>query len=68
MDLFKGLFDLSKLPAKFFVLFALVTGFILFANELLLEKIQLDSIKNTYGPIIGLVFAISAGLTLLNVF
>ena len=43
MDLFKGLFDLSKLPAKFFVLFALVTGFILFANELLLEKIQLDS-------------------------
>ncbi|KKM01541.1 hypothetical protein LCGC14_1793370, partial [marine sediment metagenome] len=49
MDLFKGLFDLSKLPAKFFVLFAFVTGLILFANEITLEKLQLDSIRNTYG-------------------
>lgn len=67
MDLFKGLFDLSKLPAKFFVLFAFVTGLILFANEITLEKLQLDSIRNTYGSIIGLVFVISAGLTFLNV-
>ena len=68
MELFKGFFDLSKLPAKFFVLFALASGFILFANELFLEKIQLGSIKTTYGPTIGLVFVISAGLTLLNFF
>lgn len=66
MDNFKALFDLTKLPAKFFFLFAVVSGFILFADETLLRKIHLEKINETYGWIIGLVFITTTGLIIVN--
>jgi len=62
----KNLFDLTKLPAKFFFLFAVISGFILFADNTILEKVQLDKLNETYGWIVGLVFITSSGLVVVN--
>lgn len=66
MEHLKNLFDLTKLPAKFFFLFAVLSGFILFADNALLEKIHLDKLNETYGWIVGLVFIASSGLVVVN--
>jgi hypothetical protein len=62
----KNLFDLTKLPAKFFFLFAVISGFILFANESILQKIHLDKLNDSYGWIVGLIFIASFGLVIVN--
>lgn len=66
MENIKALFDLTKLPAKFFFLFAVISGFILFAADEILETIQLTILKEKYGWIVGLVFVLSAGLVIVN--
>jgi hypothetical protein len=66
MENFKALFDLTKLPAKFFFLFAVLSGFILFADQTLLKKIHLEKMNETYGWIIGLTFISTAGLMTVN--
>ena len=48
------------------MLFAVVSGFILFAGDEALEKIKLNKVLSDHGWIIGLVFVISAGLTTIN--
>jgi hypothetical protein len=46
----KAIFDLTKLPTKFFFLLSAVSGFMLFVNqEFLNEKIFLDNAKEKYG-------------------
>mgnify|MGYP001944785185 CR=1 FL=1 len=62
----KNLFDLTKLPAKFFFLFAVISGFILFADESILQKIHLDKLNESYGWIVGLIFIASSGLVIVN--
>lgn len=66
MENFKALFDLTKLPAKFFFLFAVLSGFILFADQQLLRKIHLEKMNESYGWIIGLVFISASGLIIVN--
>ncbi|QQX76650.1 MULTISPECIES: super-infection exclusion protein B [Aequorivita] len=66
MEHLKNLFDLTKLPAKFFFLFAVISGFILFADNTILEKVQLDKLNETYDWIVGLVFITSSGLVIVN--
>lgn len=66
MENLKALFDLTKLPAKFFFLFAAISGFILFVDNNLLKKIHLEKINETYGWIIGLVFISTSGLVVVN--
>jgi len=66
MENFKALFDLTKLPAKFFFLFAVLSGFILFADQALLKKIHLEKINESYGWIIGLTFISTTGLMIVN--
>lgn len=66
MEHLKNLFDLTKLPAKFFFLFAVVSGFILFVDENILQKIHLDKLNDSYGWIVGLVFIASSGLVIVN--
>lgn len=66
MDNLKALFDLTKLPAKFFFLFSVLSGFILFADNSLLKKIHLEKLNDSYGWIIGLVFISTSGLVLVN--
>lgn len=66
MENLKALFDLTKLPSKFFFLFSVVSGFILFADNNLLKKIHLEKLNESYGWIIGLVFISTSGLVLVN--
>lgn len=66
MEHLKNLFDLTKLPAKFFFLFAVISGFILFADNTILEKVHLDKLNETFGWIVGLVFIASTGLVIVN--
>ena len=67
MDIFKGIFDITKLPAKFFFLFAVSSGVVLFGPEWLIEKSHLENAIAQHGWIIGLVFVLSAILTLINI-
>ena len=62
MENLKALFDLTKLPAKFFFLFAVLSGFVLFADDAILKKIHLEKLNVDYGRIVGLVFISSAGI------
>ncbi|WP_293944789.1 MULTISPECIES: super-infection exclusion protein B [unclassified Sphingobacterium] len=65
----KALFDLTKLPTKFFLLLAFVSGFILFFDQKLLDdKMFLNGLKAQYGWIVGLVFIISLSFSVLNFF
>ena len=66
MEHLKTLFDFSKLPTKFFLLFALASGFILFAKPEWLSIIEVANIKEEYGKYIGLTFIISIGLVVIN--
>lgn len=63
----KAIFDLTKLPTKFFFLLSAVSGFILFIDQKLInEKLFLDNIKKDYGWIIGIIFVLSTGLVIVN--
>lgn len=66
MEHLKTLFDFSKLPTKFFILFAVASGFILFARPEWLSIIEIANIKKEYGQYIGLTFIISTGLVAIN--
>ena len=66
MENLKALFDLTKLPAKFFFLFSVLSGFILFANSALLKRLHLEKLNDSYGWIVGLVFLATSGLVLVN--
>tara|TARA_B100000378_G_scaffold203686_1_gene167075 strand:+ start:1040 stop:1624 length:585 start_codon:yes stop_codon:yes gene_type:complete len=64
---FKAIFDLTKLPTKFFFLLSVVSGFILFVDQSFLnEKLFLDNAKEKYGWILGIIFILSTGLVLVN--
>ena len=62
----KAIFDLKKLPTKFFIVFSVVSGFILFSDESLLTRLDLSKIDEKYGTFIGLVFLLSTGLVIVN--
>lgn len=66
MEYLKAIFDLRKLPAKFFILFAVVSGFILFAPQDLLNTIKITKFNILYGEYIGLVFVTSTSLVVIN--
>jgi len=66
MDNLKALFDLTKLPAKFFFLFAVLSGFILFSDAGLLKRLHLEKLNDSYGWIVGLVFISTSGLVFVN--
>jgi hypothetical protein len=67
MEYLKSIFDLTKLPSKFFVLFSVISGFILFGENELLEKIKLLKLKENFGIYVGLVFLLSTGIVLINI-
>lgn len=62
----KALFDLTKLPAKFFFLFAVLSGFVLFADSSILKRVHLEKLNESYGWIVGLVFISTTGLVFVN--
>ncbi|MBE0393879.1 super-infection exclusion protein B [Flavobacterium sp. PL002] len=63
----KAIFDLNKLPTKFFFLLSAVSGFVLFIDEgFLNKKLFIDNLKDKYGWVLGIIFIISTGLVLVN--
>ena len=63
----KAIFDLTKVPTKFFFLLSVVSGFILFAGtDFLNEKLHLTKIKEDYGWILGITFVLASGLVGVN--
>lgn len=63
----KAIFDLTKLPTKFFFLLSAVSGFVLFVNQnFLSEKLFLDNLKEKHGWILGIVFILATGLVIVN--
>ena len=63
----KTLFDLTRLPTKFFFLISVVSGFILFSNSKFLnEKLFLTKIKSENDWILGITFILTAGLVTVN--
>ncbi|MEQ5790367.1 superinfection exclusion B family protein [Muricauda sp. NFXS6] len=64
---FKGLFDINKIPAKLALVFAVVSGVLLFFPEDTLKKLQADQFVSEYGLYIGTVFLFSTALTIINV-
>jgi len=64
---FKAIFDLTKLPTKFFFLLSAVSGFFLFVDqEFINEKLFLDIAKDRYGWVLGIIFVLCTGLVLVN--
>ncbi|MCL6272538.1 superinfection exclusion B family protein [Muricauda sp. 2012CJ35-5] len=66
MDVLKGLFDLTKLPAKFFLLFAITSAIVLFSPDDFLGRLHLIETRNKYGWIIGLIFISTGILSIIN--
>lgn len=63
----KAIFDLTKLPTKFFFLLSAVSGFALFVDQKFLnEKLFLDNVKEKYGSILGIIFILATGLVMVN--
>lgn len=63
----KAIFDLTKLPTKFFFLLSAVSGFALFVDQKFLnEKLFLDNVKEKYGSILGIIFILATGLVIVN--
>lgn len=63
----KAIFDLTKLPTKFFFLLSAVSGFALFVDQNFLnEKLFLDNVKEKYGSILGIIFILATGLVIVN--
>jgi hypothetical protein len=65
---FKSLFDIDKIPARFFFLFCVITGFILLAGDATLDTLHLANIEEKYGEIVGVVFLVSTGMVIINTF
>lgn len=63
----KAIFDITKIPTRFFFLLAVVSAFILFTEqEFLNEKLFLGNLKDKYGWILGILFILCSGLVLVN--
>jgi hypothetical protein len=67
MDLMKSISDFVKLPPKFVVLVALVSGAVLFSPDWFLKKIHVVDIAPPFGMLTGLVFLFSTGTVVVNV-
>lgn len=66
MENLKALFDLTKLPAKFFFLFSVLSGFLLFTDSSILKRVHLEKLNESNGWIVGLVFISTTGLVFVN--
>ncbi|MCT4156066.1 superinfection exclusion B family protein [Elizabethkingia anophelis] len=63
---FKSIFDITKVPSKFFAAFSLSSGFILFCNDEFIKKLRLENFLSEFGYIITLVFLVSSSILILN--
>ncbi len=58
--------DFFKLPTKIMIAISIASGMILFLPNSIVEKMYMDSFRNEYGFIIGIVFLISFSILLVT--
>ena len=61
-----NLMDVFKLPIKIFCAIAFGTGLILFLPDSIVERLYLDSFRDSFGFWLGLVFIISVSIVLIT--
>ncbi|TYP71498.1 super-infection exclusion protein B [Aquimarina intermedia] len=66
---FKAIFDLSKVPTKFFVLVSLISGFYLFVDVKFFNEVSFrDAVLAKLGWIVGFSFFTSTALIIVSLF
>lgn len=65
MNIFNSIFDITKIPTKFFLVISSVSGFFIFSNEEILKRFKLDKFYE-YNQYIGLIFLFSTSLVFIN--
>jgi hypothetical protein len=67
MEWLSKLFDITKLPSKFFAWIALLAGCSLFLPARILALLQIDKLPTDYKPFIGAAFLASSAFLLINI-
>jgi hypothetical protein len=63
---FKDLIDFSKVPIKIFLLFAIVSGILLFAPEQFLDQLKLKEFETNHGMYFGVIFIVCLAFIILS--
>lgn len=66
LEVIKSIFDLKKIPTKFFLVISVITGLYIFANSDLLVKLRLDGFEE-HAKYISLAFLFSTSLLIVNI-
>ena len=64
---FSDLIDFSKVPIKIFILFAIVSGILLFGTDEFLAQLKLDEFEKDYGKFFGIVFIVCISFIALSI-
>ncbi|MCD8455235.1 superinfection exclusion B family protein [Tenacibaculum finnmarkense genomovar ulcerans] len=64
---FSDLIDFSKIPIKVFLLFAIVSGILLFGNEDFLSQLKLTEFEQGYGKYFGIIFIVCVSFITLSI-
>jgi len=64
---FSDLIDFNKVPIKVFILFAIVSGILLFGTDEFLAQLKLDEFEKDYGKFFGIVFIVCISFIALSI-
>jgi hypothetical protein len=64
---FSDLLDFSKIPIKIFLLFAIVSGLLLFGSDEFLLQLKLTEFEQDYGKFFGIIFIVCVAFIALSI-
>lgn len=64
---FSDLLDFSKIPIKIFLLFAIVSGLLLFGSDEFLMQLKLTEFEKDYGKFFGIIFILCISFIALSI-
>ncbi|MGY5353551.1 super-infection exclusion protein B [Wenyingzhuangia sp. IMCC45467] len=64
---FSDLIDFSKIPIKIFILFAIVSGILLFGSDDFLTQLKLVEFEKDYGKFFGITFIVCISFIALSI-
>lgn len=64
---FSDLLDFSKIPIKIFLLFAIVSGLLLFGSDEFLLQLKLTEFEQDYGKFFGIIFIVCIAFIVLSI-
>ena len=64
---FSDLLDFSKIPIKIFLLFAIVSGLLLFGSDEFLLQLKLTEFEQDYGKFFGIIFITCVAFIVLSI-